>query len=263
MALTSIRRLEAHEQGVILGLVETDFGPDKTLMTYSLNRYAPDGTLQRVLFQDKQAQGSSRATVTIGAKENDFTRYWALCPDGQTIHFHHDHAYKMEVFDSQGKPEMTISRDFPPVRRSDREIERDRKRQEFLRQQIGDLAKTPIAKFSRPVSGVFPRPNGDLWVKNGQGDADCPEQALGYFDVFNPAGRYVNRVCIRADFNPERDTFRLLGNRLIVLKETKRAPGRTSSSAGGGMLTVIIGASDDPEEGEDPRPYEVICYLLP
>ena len=72
---------------------------------------------------------------------------------------------------------------------------------------------------------------------------------------------------IEADYDPDRDNFRLRGDRLFVFKEAQKAPPRTSTvgGAGGGAMIMTIAAGSPAEEDDDEeiRPYEVICYRLP
>ncbi len=262
--MQSISRMATDKNSVVIGQSSTDFGDNQTITsTTSLARYAPDGSLLNLLYQDKQEH--SGGSISLGGDDNDFSRYWALGGEGRVVVFRENQEYKLEVFGADGEKEMLIRRDYEPVRRSRDEIERAQRQQEALHRRLSGLEFDPVPTMARHISDAFGRPNGELWVQNSQGDLDCPENAIGYFDVFNRDGRYVKRVRIAADYDPQRDEFRILGNHLLVFKEAQNAPERTASSGGAGMMMVMISgaAVDEEDDDEEPRPYEVIFYRLP
>jgi len=240
-----------------------DFVDGGLTSTHSLARYAPDGKMQNVLFEKKDKQ--SGGALTIGGGDNDFTRFWSLDNSGRVVVFQNDQQYKLEIFGADGEPEMIVRRSYEPVRRSDKEIENDRRQQEALAKRFGDSSFPPVPEIARHISDAFARPNGDLWVQNSQGDRDCPENSIGFFDVFDHQGHYTKRVRIEADYDPQRDNFIIRDNHLLVFKEAQKAPERTATSGGGGMQMVMIsGATAEPEdEDEEPRPFEVVFYRLP
>ncbi len=260
-----IMKVDATANGVVIGQTVAEFDESQTLTSvHSLACYDSDGTVKNLLFENVEKQ--SGGAITLGGSGNDFTRRWSLGPQGRVIVFQENQEYKLEIFGADGKPEMLIRRDYEPVRRSDKDIEQDERQQETMRQRFGDNFAQPVATMARHISNAFVRPNGNLWVQNSQGDVDCPENSIGYFDVFNTDGQYVKRVRIEADYDPDRDNFRLLGKNLLVFKEAQKAPERTTTSGGGGMSMVMIsggGGADEEDDDEEPRPYEVVFYRLP
>jgi hypothetical protein len=264
-AMTLMQRCVANEQSVVVGQISTDFEEGKVTTNYTLGRFTPEGELQGYLFKDAQEQSGGNISLSFGSNDSDFTSHWTLCPDGRIVVFQQNKEYKLEVFDATGSPTMIIRREYEPVRRSDEAIARDKKRQESMAERFGGHTDMQVEEFARDISEAIARPNGDLWVKNSQGDDDCPEQSLGYFDVFNSAGHYVKRVRIEADYDPQRDNFSIRDNKLYVFKEAQKAPDRTSTSGGGGMTMVMISGSGANEDDEDDEalPFEVVCYQLP
>ncbi len=264
LGMQHLQRIAAHEQGVVIGQVSTSFDEGSVTTTYALGSYAPDGTARKILFEDKQVQSGGAISLSMGSGGDGFTANWALYPDGRVVVFQKGQEYKLEMFAPDGEPGMIIRRDYEPVRRPDQDIKRDQKRREEMRQRFGGDVDLPVPEIARHISGAIPRPNGELWVQNSQGDRDCPAQSIGYFDVIDRDGHYVKRVCIKADYDSERDNYSIRGNHLFVFKEAQKAPARSATSGGGGMMMVMVGGGvDDEEEDEDPRPYEVICYRLP
>ena len=259
-----IARLAAYENGVVIGQTMAQFGDDQVMTSvHSLACYNPDGSVKNLLLEKSEKQ--SGGAITLGGNDNDFTRFWSLGFEGRVVVFQENQDYKLEVYGADGKPEMLIRRQYKPVRRSDEEIEQDKRLEESLRQRFTDMEARTIPTLARHISAAFSRPNGDLWVQNSQGDKDCPENSIGYFDVFNTDGHYVKRILIEADYDPQRDNFRLQGNHLLVFKEAQKAPERTTTSGGGGMSMVMVSGVtlDEDDDDEEPRPYEVVFYRLP
>ncbi len=262
--MQNIGKMAADKNSVVIGQTIMDFDDGSLTSTNSLARYGLDGNTLHVIFSDSQEQEGG--SLTLGDEDSDFARYWAMDRAGRVVVFKDKQQYNLEIYGTDGKPEMMIRRDYEPVRRTDKEIEQDKKQQKELRKRFIDMEVVPVPELARNISDAFSRPNGDLWVQNSQGDRDCPDGAIGYFDVFSQDGKYTKRICIQADYDPQRDNFRILDNHLLVFKEAQNAPERTTTSGGGGMQMVMVsGVSGniDEDEDEEPRPYEVVFYRLP
>lgn len=262
--MKNISRMATDKNSVVIGLSMMQFGEDGMSTTNSLARYDMDGAVINTLFSDTEDQ--TGGSVTIGGEDGDFTRFWALDNEGRVVAFYDKEQYKLNVFGTDGKPAMMIRREYTPIHRSAKDIKADERQQKELRKRFVDMESHPVPKIARHISDVFSRPNGDIWVQNSQGDRDCPVNSIGYFDVFNKDGQYVKRVRIEADYDPERDNFRILDHHLLVFKEAQKAPERTTTSGGGSMQMIMVSgvsASDDEDEDEEPRPYEVVFYRLP
>lgn len=259
-----IMNMDADENSVVIGQTATDLGGNQGITSvHSLASYARDGSLIKTFFEEKEEMTGGR--IVLGGDGHDFAQYWCLGSGGRVVVFQENQEYKLEVFDAAGEPEMIIRREYKPVNRSDKDIARDERQREAMRKRFGSMDSSPIPKIARHITGAYTRPNGNLWVKNSQGDSDCPENSIGYFDVFNKAGQYVKRIRIEADYDPARDNFRIAGHHLLVFKEAQKAPDRTATSGGGQMTMIMVssGSADEEDDDEEPRPYEVVFYRLP
>jgi len=260
--MNQILYLQATAQDVVVGRIDTEFTENTVTTRTAVDLFAPDGTLRGTYMKEVEEQENNTVTISIGGE--GFINRWSLCPDGRVVFFRNQDEYELEVFAATAKPDMIIRREFQRVRRPDSEIEKDRKDREELDQRLDGQVDLPaIPEFKRPVSRVIPRPGGDLWVLNAEGERDCPEHSVGYFDVFDSEGRYLERIRIEADYDPERDNYRIRGGFLFIFKEAQKAPDRVTTTGGGGMMiTMIRGSNADEDDQEDPRPYEVVCYRL-
>ncbi|MBU8871660.1 MAG: hypothetical protein KOO60_12410 [Gemmatimonadales bacterium] len=265
--MNHLQHISANDDAVLIGKVVTNFRDGEVVTRYSLSSHDADGTELAVLLENKEEQSGGQISLNMGDGKNAFTRNFSFCPDGRVVIFPEEKEYKLEIYDTAGVKQQLIRRKYESVRRSEKELEGMRKQQEQMRERFGGTVELEIDQYARDISAVIVRPDGEIWVANSQGDKDCPEQSIGLFDVYDQGGRYTRRVRIEADFDPDRDNFRLLDDRLFVFKEAQKAPPRTSTSGGGGMMVMMIttgGAQDeDEDEDEEIRPYEVICYKLP
>jgi len=174
----------------------------------------------------------------------------------------------LQVYGADGAQQQMIRRQYTSIRRPDAELEAAREQAERMSEQFGGDMEIEVQEMADDISGVIARPGGELWVANSQGSRDSDEQAIGWFDVYDTGGRYVHRLRIEEDYDPESDSYVLYGDRLFVFKEAQNAPPRTSTMGGGGggaTMVMMVGGNPGAEEDEDEEalPYEVICYRLP
>ncbi len=262
-SMHNISRMAADKNSVVIGYSVFEFSDGGLKSTNTLARYAPDGSVMNVLFS--QSENESGASVSFESEDGEFSRYWTMDKDGRVIVFKDNQKYSLDIFNPDGSHAMKIRRQYKPVRRSDEEIREEERSHEELRKRFASMDPVTIPKLARHISEVFARPNGDLWVQNSQGDRDRPASSIGYFDVFDHDGKYTKRLLIKADYDPKRDNYLILGDHLLVFKEAQNAPERTATSGGGNMQMIMVSgvSSSSDEDDEDPRPYEVVFYRLP
>jgi hypothetical protein len=262
-----MQHVDANKEAVLIGKVVTAFNEGSVTTKYSLSSYDGDGSEIATLFEHSEKQSGGNISLSMGGGENAFTSNFTLCDDGRVVVFQNPKEYKLEVLDAGGTKKHIIRRDYETVRRSDEELEESRLQAEQMRERFNGNMEMAIEEFADDISDVIARPNGDIWVANSQGNRDCPENSIGIFDVFDTEGHYTKQVRIEADYDPERDQYKLEGDMLFVFKEAQNAPDRTSTmgGGGGGMMVMMVssGGASDEDEDEEIRPYEVICYRLP
>lgn len=263
--MNHLQHIDTNGEVVLVGKVTTNFDEGSATTHYSLSSFDADGNELAVVLEHKDVQTGDNISLDFGGGENEFTRNFTVCPDGRVVVFRKAKEYELEIFDAAGAKKGIIRREYKSVRRSDEAMARDRKQAEEMRERFNGNVELQVEEFARDIAGVIARPNGDLWVENSQGRKDCPEQSVGLFDVFDKEGRYTRRVRIAADYDPERDNYALVSDRLYVFKEAQKAPPRTSTSGGGGMMIMMVtgGSSDEEDDEGEVMPYEVICYRLP
>jgi hypothetical protein len=108
-----------------------------------------------------------------------------------------------------------------------------------------------ITDLTKDVENIYVRDDGSLWVLSSDGSRDIPEGALGVFDVFDPAGRFVRHVTLEGEGDPLTDGYHFVGDRLYVVTDLLQAA--ISLQAGGESFAL---------GDEEPEPMAVICYKI-
>jgi hypothetical protein len=179
---------------------------------------------------------------------NGMTPTWALGPDGKIYVVSKWGDYSIRVHSPDGPILHVVTREYEHLDRSKEEMESARGRFVFR----GVNPEVVVSEYEPDVRGMFPRPDGSLWVLTSRGERDSEGTALGTFDVFDSQGRFTHQVTIEAEGDPRDDAIFMVGDRLFVVTEFVSA----SRSMWGG------GDGEGEGDEEEARPMEVICYRL-
>lgn len=262
-----LQHLASSGDAVVIGRVSTRFEDGGATIRRSLTVHGPDGTQQAVVREDEETQSGGSIDIG-GGGEDEFTENFTLCSDGRIVVYPDPRSYEMRIYGTDGAKQQIIRRDYTSVRRPEKELEAARKQADQMRERFGGQLEMEVQEMADDISRVIARPGGELWVANSHGSQDRQEQTLGWFDVYDADGHYVRRLCIEADYDPDRDNYALYDDRLFIFKEAQKAPPRSSTMGGGGggatmVMMVSSGTPDKEDDDEEPLPYEVICYRLP
>lgn len=237
-----------------------------------LQSLALDGTARAVFKEQSRDVATSGGRIALRTDSgDDFSRFWAAGPDGRVYVAPRYDAYEIEVYTPDGTLERVIDVAYDHVERTAAEIAalESRAAGGAWQGQGGratDLDLGEVNRLRRDIDAIYPRPDGSLWIASSRGDRDRPAGAVGGFDVFDREGRFIDRVAIAADFDPDDDRFVLAGSRLYVLEEALNAPQSQPSAAGGGGAVVVrVGPArprDPAGDERPPLPYAVVCYDL-
>lgn len=229
-------------------------------MTSTMSMVAIDseGQVTHTYSEKSNTQKLTSDRISISIRSEDFTNAWVLLEDGSLALNESPDEYRIDILGPDGELVRTITRDYEPLRRSDEEIERlRRERRERREEGRGDDDPDGIEPFHSVIQSLHVGPDGNLWVMTGRGrfGEGVPEDTLGTFDVFDPAGHFVRQVAVDVPFLGGSDEFQFLGDRLYLYDESRDA--RTSMFAGYGMEIE----TDQKTDGEI-EPLTIRCWRI-
>ncbi|NNF05162.1 MAG: 6-bladed beta-propeller [Candidatus Eisenbacteria bacterium] len=178
-----------------------------------------------------------------------FDRRWAVGDDESVYAVTSFPDYEIKVWNADGSKKHMITREYEHRPRSQEEIDRIHSIYEaFTRQAPGAVVK--IGDAYKDIQTIYPREDGSLWVLSSDGQHDCPDDALGTFDVFNRKGKFVRQVTLMGEGDPNEDAYFFVRDRVYVVTGFLSA----AMAAQGG------GTGEDVDE--DAAPMAVICYQI-
>jgi hypothetical protein len=161
-------------------------------------------------------------------------------------------AYRVEVYEPDGRLHHVIERDYPEHRRTPDELEEWRRlfaasmRNVPFEMQI-DLCPT-AAPIDWIIGGLWAREDGRLWVRTSRSAVDQPPGVMLTYDVFAPDGRFVEQVRVACPGDGQEDALFFAGpDRVILVTGFMDA------------VRAMFGGVEGHEDVE-PRPMEVVCY---
>lgn len=249
---------------VILGSVRAGVDDTGTSVNHALVRHRADGSPAVVVRERKETQAGGRVSIKLDGGDESFTENWVVTKGGDVVVFPRPFEYRLEYYDRQGKLTRVVGRTYETLRRSDEQLAAARKQAEAMSARFAGV-QMAVEERARDISAVFPRPDGSLWVASSEGSRARAKGSLGVFDVIDPAGRYLRTMRVDGvDYDDDRDEFTIVGDRLYVFKEARKAPSSVSTSGGAGMTIMMIQGGSDVDEDDDGEalPLEVICYRL-
>lgn len=200
----------------------------------------------------QMASTSNMARLVL--KEDEFGVPWAIGPQGD-VYASLDRTWKLNVWSQDGKLQRVIELEYQPVMRTAAEIEKTKKQMSSriqIRTGAGRVEpEFDISDRERDIRWFAVGDDGNIWVLSSRGCRDLPPGTLGHFDVFDPQGRYLQRVTLKGDGDFEEDRFVLAGDRFFVVKEF--------AAAVRAMAGKEAGESEDDSAAV---PMSVLCYRL-
>ncbi|MBN2170955.1 MAG: 6-bladed beta-propeller [Candidatus Krumholzibacteriota bacterium] len=216
--------------------------------TRGIGRLADDGSIA-VVYAENQ-RGFDFAQPVIEEKIWDgFESRWDVGPDGHVIVGETRDDYAVTVWSPAGGKLHVATRAYEARKRSGGEQEEMEAIYEPFIRAVPN-AVPEIEDHDAPIAAVYARAAGAFLVLDSRGFRENPEGSLGCFDVFDAAGRYVQRVTLMGQGRPLRDGYVFRGNRLYVMTDFLDA---AMNAAGGAR---------DEATSEEAEPMSVICYRL-
>jgi hypothetical protein len=261
--LSLVEKAQAAGEHLAIGMACANY--EAGGVDYILSFVDSDGIPLQVIRQETEVDPHGNINIG-GSHDKEYIRHWSLAADGRIYVSPLEDRYLFEVYNPRGELERVVERKYKTIKRSDEDLAVDKKRQEEMNERFGGMVQLMSREYERDISEIHCRPGGELWISSSQGRRDCPEGTIGLFDVFDSEGRFHHQIGLLVDYNPKKDDYLLVEDRLFILKQAKVRPASVSSSTSGGVSTMVItsGGGEEEEEDEgDAVPPSVICYELP
>ncbi len=212
-----------------------------------------DGSSETILHT--QDSTMDFASAEISEREWDsFRNRWTATADGRVMTVPEFGKYKVKVWDAQGKTDRIIEREYPTHKRNAEQTERILEIYKgFTRQIPIPNIKYDIEENFSPVSQVYGRDDGTLWVQTSRGTVELGDGVLAGYDVYDAKGQFVQEVTLRGEGDPIADGIHMVGDYIVVVTDFLNGMMRLQGGGGG------EGAA---EAEEDVEPMEVIVYRL-
>jgi len=154
--------------------------------------------------------------------ELDYDRPWdrvALSRDGYLFIAPDRNRYLIEVFAPGGELQHTIDQDADGLERSSEQLAAVRRDlQAQVRYDKSPPREIRVCSTEPCVTGLWPRPNGSLWVRTSQGDHQARTVGAIVLDAYDEKGQFQNQVLLDFPFDPAADTLHPLGpDRVLIV----------------------------------------------
>jgi hypothetical protein len=215
---------------------------------------ADDGTLGHVYVEDRYEIDFSELTFKESEQLDIALRRMTVGGDGRVYVAPDRESYRIDVFAPDGALDRVIERDYPVHQRTDAEIEEWR--QLFLASMRGgppgisvDICET-AAPIDWVFGGMWVRDDGRLWVRTSRSAVDQPDGIMLTYDVFDPAGHFVEQVRVACPGDGHEDALFFAGaDRMILIT------GFMDS-----VRAMFGGVETD--AAKEPEPMQVVCYQV-
>ncbi len=184
--------------------------------------------------------------------EMDFDKIWeraALGPDSRLFLAPERDRYLINAYAMNGSLQFQINR---PVDGLPRTPEQLASVKEDLKAWARYFKSPPreikVCPAEPCITGLWPRPDGELWVRTSRGDHLSAAADALQLDVFDANGIFLHEISIRCQLNPDLDSLQPLGqDHLLVV-------------VGGKEARLDVKGNTMPNESDSV--VEIICYRL-
>ncbi len=161
--------------------------------------------------------------------------------------------YSINVWDSEGRLDRVIHREYPDHVRTDEEKRR------VLEIYQGFTRGIPIPDITYEIEDNFnqiralqARDDGTLWVQTSRGTHGLAEGVAAIFDVFDTDGRFTRQVTLEGQGDALNDRYFFVKDRLFVVTDFLHAL----------MLLQGGGPTGDEADQAETEPMQIISYRL-
>jgi hypothetical protein len=176
----------------------------------------------------------------------------ALAEDGTLYAAPDRNAYRIDVHAPDGAHLRTIGRDFEPVPRDQREIDRMNELFEIQDQRLPFDITWEVEKTEQVLAGLRVDEAGNLWVEHARSGRDQPEGVFKSYDVFRSDGTWLREAQVVCAGDVHHDDLIFLGDGRVLFVRGLVLARLTASGSEGAVF----------DEEDVPEAQEVICYRM-
>jgi len=251
----AIRSAAAHDEDLIISGLKITRGENSRTATNFIGQLGMDGGEGRRYAEMINVREFGNSRIVEADEFFPHENGWTLAPDGRVVVAPLRNEYRLEFHAPDGTPEMVITCEYAPVKRTSAELARAeammmpwRRRNRANIDFVMEATEPDILQFHVTA-------DGRLWVLPSRGVRDQQPGIHSTWDVFDAAGNFERRVAFACDADGMQDALFFPGGDLVVVvKEHKEAlwafQGRGAESP------------DAEDEDAEASPLEVICYRI-
>lgn len=177
-------------------------------------------------------------------------RRFDVGPDGTVVAGIPRNRYEVSLFDADGTARLVFSREYESWVRDARADGIWRRIMEGIQAQQPGNAPISWEETEPDIEFLRTAADGNIWVLSSRAMWAAPEEIFTYYDVFNPAGEFIEQVNIICDGDSRQDFLLFAGtDRVFRITNFWDA-----------VLSRFGGAGADSDTDEEAEPMAVVCY---
>jgi len=253
---TVVRSARANGDLTVLGAsaASTDREAGTQTRTPRVAIYDADGNATHVLHEESYVIDFTERLFREAKQMELALRRVSVGHDGRIYFAPNREDYRIDVFEADGTPVRSITREYPVHKRSAEEMEEWRKlflasvsRAQFPPDIELSLTAAPIDWI---YGGLWARDDGTLWVRSSRAVQDLPAGIMLTYDVFDHDGRFTEQVQIACPGDGTEDALFFAGpDRMILVR------GFMDS------VRAMFGGVEGHED-QEAEPLEIVCYRV-
>jgi len=182
-----------------------------------LRRYDLDG----VAVTDYLRKSTNFDTARFEFTELGYDFVWTrfdLASDGRICVAPERNAYEIHLMAPTGELERVITRPYESWRRVGTEQEEALRSMTAIASHYGrEVQGVTVEETEADILDLCVLDNGNLAVRTSRGDRERPQGVLTTLDIFDPEGRYLEKLAVMAPGDPRNDAIHLLADGRVVV----------------------------------------------
>lgn len=176
----------------------------------------------------------------------------AVAPDGTVYAARDRNSYLIDVYAPDGTLLRSIGREFEPVPREQREIDRMNELFEIQDSRLPFDITWEVEKTEQTLASLRVDGDGRLWVEHARSGRDQPDGVFKTYDVFSKEGEWLEEVSVVCEGDPGHDDLIFLDDGRVLFVRGLVLARLTASGSEGAVF----------DEDDVPEAQEVVCYRV-